>query len=153
MIQAKLYGAIALALLIAGLAFGFKLEHGWRVKAENALVEYQAAAAGVITERLRAQEETKAENERKTKETISAYTNRITALRGNYAVALERMRNVPAAPPAGGGGAVSPTAPAPGGVDAAPVVDPTSRFLRDLQGCDEDRETLRALQDWIKRTH
>lgn len=152
MIQAKLYGAIALALLIAALAIGLKLEHGWRVKAENALVEYQAAAAAVITERLRAQEETKAENERKTKEITSAYTNRIATLRGNYAVALERMRYVPAAP-AGGSTAVPPTAPAPGGADASPVDDPTSRFLRDLQGCDEDRETLRALQDWIKRTH
>lgn len=152
MIQAKLYGAIAVVLLVVGLAFGLKLEHNWRVEAENKLVEYQAAATAVITERLREQEATKVENERRTKEITSAYTSRITALRGDYAVALERLRHVPAVP-AGSGGAVPPTAPAPGGADAAPVVDPTARFLRDLQGCDEDRETLKALQDWIKRTH
>lgn len=123
------------------------------VAAERALSDYQAAAAAVIAERLRAQA---AEAERVaevSKNTEKVYADKIIALRAHYAGWVRPVSSQTPAAVTNSGAAVPESATTPGGVDAAPaVIDPVDRFVRELQSCDEDREKLRALQDWTKES-
>lgn len=146
MLQVKLILAALVAAAFIGVGAFAKYEHGRRVNAERQLADYQAAATAVITERLAAQERTRLENEARTKDVLEAHRRDLARLRARYD---QRLRD---ATPATGGDGAMPAAPeAPGGTDAPAGSGATAEFLRALRSCDEDRETLRALQDWINR--
>jgi hypothetical protein len=148
-------GAAALTLM-AVTAVGVQT---WRLgraqsaveAAEDRLRVYQSAAAAVITERLRAQETQARVNEEKARESVASYQARVAELRARHERALARLRDQSATASAGSGVPTAPSGPA--GTDGAPDGDAATRFLGDLRACEEAREQLKALQEWIRSTH
>lgn len=152
MITSYIYGAIA--ALILGLCVATTVTVKQRDAARRELIEYQAAAAAVIQERLAAQEEQRLANARKATEVSNEYKARIAELdkklsasRASADAAAKRLRdalardNAPALP-----GVADPA----GGADGGPDRD---TLLAELAGCLKNAEKLKALQDWIRRTH
>lgn len=134
---------VAAAALAAALLWG-----GWqyvgKLRAERALLEYQAAAAQVIAERLAANAALEAEHQRHSQEITSAYEKRVSVVRGRYAAELERLRD--AASDSSGSALPEAGEPAPG-VDAGTN---ERRFVAALERCEADRERLKALQEWAR---
>ena len=136
----------AAAALAAALLWG-----GWqyvgKLRAERALLEYQAAAAQVISERLIANAALEAQHQRKTVEVTREYEKRVSTVRGRYAAELERLRDAAA----GSGSSAVPEAGEP-----APGADATAserRFVEALERCEADRERLKALQEWASHAN
>ncbi len=151
-LQAYLYGAIAAVIL--GLCITAYICVNQRDAARQELVEYQAQAAAVITERLAAQEAEKARLERKTQEVVNEYKRKAGNLQARLDGALsdrdaiaQRLRDALAR---GSAPAVPGTPAAPGGADGAAERD---ALIEEIAGCLKEQERLKALQDWIKQTH
>lgn len=148
-IPGKLY---AYGAIIVGVALVFAVQkvqiHRAKadaVEARQALLDYQAAAARAIVDRIQENQRLELKQAQRTKEVTRTYENRLADLRARYA---ERLRNFP---PSGSSGSPVPGDPGTsGGTDGAPVDDPATRFLGELRACEEDRERLRALQDWAR---
>lgn len=144
----KLYLIGAVALVIA-LAFGaqeLRVRHHKNDarEARQVLLDYQAAAARAIVDRIQENQRLELEQARRTKEVTRTYENRLADLRARYAERLRDLR------PAGSGSPVPGDTGTPGGSDGASVDDPAARFVGELRACEEDRERLRALQDWAR---
>ena len=148
MIPGKLYIYVAVALVVA-LALGvqqIRLAHSraQTQEARNALLEYQAAAAKALAERLVANQALEKAQEQKSQEVKHEYEKRLAGVRGRYSAELERLRNNEIA--ASGSSALPEASSTTSGVD-----EPTSegRFVAALQRCEEDRERLVGLQAWV----
>ena len=148
----RLYAAAGAALVLVATVGGLWVRGNYyESKADTAikaLETYQASAAAVIAERLRAQQEEARAHELRVQETIKTYDSRTASLQRRYDDAVRQLRDPPAAGnrPAGVPEAGAPAQPADGGAER----EPTARFLRDLEACDRDRERLRALQEWAR---
>jgi hypothetical protein len=144
------YG-LAIALVVGALADvhrRFAAVRGRAVAAEQALQEYQVAAAAVITERLAANAESEKRQATKSKELQSATEKRIADVRLRYIAELERLRAVAEGETAPGGDGALPSHSAAAGANASAAAE--QRFVEALRGCEEDREKLAALQAWAR---
>lgn len=133
--RAALAGAAALAVVLTTWAM---IERAGRHSAERALLEYQAAAAQVIAQRLEHNSKLERAHAQQIQEVQSGYQQRVAEIRRRYAgPGAVGLRN----PAPASGGALPYDPAAAGGPDGSP----------DPEACEVTAARLESLQAYICR--
>ena len=132
--------------LILALAFGaqhlrLRAAKADAVRARAELADFQAATAKAATEKLLENERIYQEQERKNKEIKETYGKRLASVRARYAERLRDYEN------SSRSGPVPEASGTTGEPDAATA---ERRFAEALGRCEEDRQRLISLQDWVR---
>jgi hypothetical protein len=148
-IPGKLYvigaAVLALGLVLAAQEFRVRYYKSEVRAVQQELINYQAAAAAALIARLEENQKQEASQAARIEQEKRKHESSVASIRSRYDAELRRLRDDAAQ--ASGGGALSEDSPSSGGVDAGTGEE---RFVAALQRCEEDRETLRSLQQWAK---